>query len=470
MGRDAAGAVDVLMRRETLLGKVLPALIRGTGKEPVEGDGMDTLAWMSLAGMALRFERPVAPAGLMVEERVEDARVVLPEELRRGFVRVVNLKANSEYAGEAVAREFERLGMRPHPFDLPAVDGFVRQYAAMLGVTAQRWVHREEPQGTVGYFEAAALDDSNWATAGNAMRAGYLRKRRAEDAAAGRALLEAVWSGEVAEARVKMLGAMEVGLGGEDVEFLKKVGHDRSPRVKAIAARLLNRLGEGDRDLAVEACLERIKRKNGRLELELPANVKRAEGGQRWVMGMVEDVDLEALARALGMSVEEMIAGTEDELLLLGVALMATMAGRLEVVGQVVARVPDLWRQVVDTGLMTLEPLGVAERERWLEMVMEPVGKDGKWAVEEWMPLLRLANVDVPEKVMRGLLAQGLKGPEFENQFVMGAFLEMLVARCPVGMRGELKAVMAEMDGELTGEAMAVLVFLMEMEKEVTGE
>jgi hypothetical protein len=457
------------MRRETLLGKVLPALIRGTGKEPLAGDSMDTLAWMSLAGMALRFERPVAPAGLMVEERVEDARVVLPEELRRAFVRVVNLKANSEYAGEAVAWEFDRLGMRPHPFDLPVVDRFVRQYAGRLGATAQRWARREETATVVGYFDEAALDDATWATASNAARVKYLRKRRAEDAVAGRALLEAVWSGEVAEARVKMLGTLEVGLGGEDVEFLKRVGQDRSPRVKAIAARLLNRLGEGDKDPAVEACLERIKRKNGRLELELPANVKRVDG-QRWVMGMVEDVDLEALARALGVSVGEMIAGTEDELLLLGVALMATMEGRLDVVEQVVARVPELWRMVVAAGLMTLEPLGVAERERWFEVVMEPVGKDGKWAPEEWMPLVRLADVYVPEKVMRALLAQGLKGPEFENRYLMGPLLEMLVARCPVGMRGELKAVMAEMDGELTGEAMAVLAFLMEMEKEVTGE
>lgn len=76
---------------------------------------------------------------------------------------------------------------------------------------------------------------------------------RRSDPAAARALLAEKAAGEAAEARLKLIETLTVGLGPDDTDYLESLETDRSGKVKAFASGLLARLGRvGDPELAGE--------------------------------------------------------------------------------------------------------------------------------------------------------------------------------------------------------------------------
>ncbi|WP_223182460.1 DUF5691 domain-containing protein, partial [Streptomyces sp. CBMA370] len=77
-----------------------------------------------------------------------------------------------------------------------------------------------------------------------AERVALLVSVRAEDPAAGLALLASTWSAERAEDRLMFLDSLRAGLSGADEEFLETALGDRSRNVRAIAAELLSALPE----------------------------------------------------------------------------------------------------------------------------------------------------------------------------------------------------------------------------------
>ena len=175
------------MNLTTLHAKVLPSLLGGTSRHPMPGEMIHpsspssdgTLEMLSLMGQALRFERPLTPESFIVEPEIKDERKIIADRLRRPLIRLLTSKNATEHPARAVARAFDRLRLRPHPFDLPLIDAFVRSNAEKLGPTAQHWADRQKPEAeTRSYFDPQLLDESNWVQATLSRRVAYLEERR----------------------------------------------------------------------------------------------------------------------------------------------------------------------------------------------------------------------------------------------------------------------------------------------------
>ena len=87
---------------------------------------------------------------------------------------------------------------------------------------------------------AAGLED--WTGLNLLRRVEALRLMRGQDPVAAREALAAVWRGEAAEARAKLLAALRVGLGEMDEPFLEERLDDRSGPVRMEASFLLKHL------------------------------------------------------------------------------------------------------------------------------------------------------------------------------------------------------------------------------------
>ena len=252
LGRDPARKVVARVNWETLHAKVLPSLLGGTSRHPLpaelihpsnpSSDG--AIEMLSLTAQALRFERPSTPGSFILEPEIKDDRKIVVDRLRRPLIRLLTAKNATEHPARSLARAFDRLRLRPHPFDLPLIDAFVRSHAEKIGPTAQHWADRQKPDaGTQSYFDPELLDESNWAQATLSRRAAYLEQRRRDDADAARVLVESTWAQEDADARYCLLQVFQTGLGMADQPFLSTLEKDRAPRVRALAARFLSRLG-----------------------------------------------------------------------------------------------------------------------------------------------------------------------------------------------------------------------------------
>lgn len=484
MGGDTARKVVALVNWNTLHAKVLPPLLGGTSRHSLPGDLIrssspdsdGSLEMLSLMGQALRFECPAPPDSFIVEPAIKDEREIIAEGLRRPLIRLLTAKNATEHPARAVARAFDRSRLRPHPFDLPLIDGFVRSHAEKLGPTAQHWAAREKSDaGTQSYFDPELLDESNWTQATLSRRLAYLEKRRREDANAGRVLVESTWPKEDAEARYRLLQVFQTGLSMADQPFLSTMEKDRAPRVRALAARFLARLGAGTENPALAACLERIKqkqsgllRKRTALQLELPANVK-DQAASRWVFQTFSDVSFSELSGAFKITEQELIeAAGKDESLLLALALMATNERRLDLLEQVVANLPNAWEQMVESGLDTLGTMTESERQRWQEIIVHPYRKDLPTAWFLWDWLHRITDTEASPSVMSMLLHSKLlmKVPEQER----GNFywLELITAICPAAQRQELRDELAEFDQPQTMVPLALLEILNGMENNRT--
>src|SRR5262245_45771684 len=192
--------MGALVNSTTLHARALPSLLGGTSRHPLPGD--HPLEMLSLMGQALRFEHPSTPDSFVVEPEIKDDRKILADLLRRPLIRVLTAKNASEHPARALARAFDRLRLRPHPFDLPLIEAFVRTNAERLGSTAQHWADRQKPDAaTQNYFDPELLDESNWTKAAPSRRVAYVEQWRRADADAARALVESTWAQEDADAR-----------------------------------------------------------------------------------------------------------------------------------------------------------------------------------------------------------------------------------------------------------------------------
>jgi hypothetical protein len=464
------------MNATLLKTQVLSSLLAGTARQPIAGvPGVNVeLNALSLAGQALRFERPAQPPNFAVEPAIADARTILPDALRRPLLRLVTGKLATEHAPLALAHSFDRLRLRPHPFDLPRMHNFVRTYALQLGSTAQAWSRPKEEAAAEGndYFDDELLTDENWLHATPARRAAYLEGRREQDGSAGRALLEAAWPRLDADARLRLLQAIEPTLDASDETFLASLDKDRAPRVRAFALRLLSRLGADLQNPALAELLQRIKRteagfirKHAVLALELPANVK-DQAAPMWIREAFADVSFDELSRALALSEPLVIAAAaKDANLLLGLALVATMDRRLDLLRQIVAEhLPNAWESIEQTGLRDLSPMSASERLRWTTILVEPYGRKLPTPYLQWSWLHRLLQQPAPAQLLDNALAPAwLEAlPDLERQGA--AWMELLAALCPPAQRTALRARFAGFDSAYTSTALPLLDILDAME------
>jgi hypothetical protein len=461
----------------TLHAKVLPSLLGGTSRHPLSGGLIrpnGALEMLSLMGQALRFERPSTPDSFIVEPEIKDDRTIVADHLRRPLIRVLTAKNATEHPARALARAFDRLRLRPHPFDLPLIDAFVRSNAEKPGPTGQHWADRQKPDaGTQSYFDPELLDESNWAQATLSRRVAYLEQRRRHGADAARALVESTWAEENADARFRLLQVFHTGLSMADQPFLSSLEKDRAPRVRTLAAKFLSRLGAGSKNPALSACLERIKqgqsgllRKRTTLELELPANVQ-DQAASRWILQTFAEISFGELASAFKVAEKELIeAAAKDEPLLLALALIATNERRLDLLQLVVANLPDAWERMFEAGLDTLGTMTESERQRWQEIVLHPHRKDPPTAYSLWDWLYRITDQEATSSIMSMVLHAKLltKVPEQGSAL----WVELIAAICPASQRQELREQLTKLDQAQTFTAFALLEILDGMENDRT--
>jgi hypothetical protein len=421
----------------------------------------------------LRFERPSPPNSFLVETEVHDERAIVEEALRRPLVRLLSAKTATEHPARALARSFDQLRLRPHPFDLPLIDDFVRSHAEKLGPTAQHWADKQKPEAeTHSYFDPELLDETNWAQARLSRRATFLEQRRRDDPEGARALLESTWPQEEAEARFRLLQVLQTRLSTTDQPFLTTLEKDRAPRVRGLAAKFLSRVGAGVENPALRACLERIKqgksgmlRKRAVMELELPANVNE-QSAPRWILQTFSEVSFSELAGTLRLNEEELIeSSAKSESLLLALALIASNDCRLNLLELVVVHLPNAWQKMLESGLDTIGAMSESELQGWQEILVHPYGKELPTNYFSWDWLHRLTDAPAPASVMSVVLKERflLKLPERERG--SAPWLEVIAAICPAPGRRELREQIAEFDPAQTVIPLSLLDILDQMER-----
>jgi uncharacterized protein DUF5691 len=156
------------------------------------------------------------------------------------------------------------------------------------------------------------LGADNWEDFWPAARKVALAALRRDDPAAARTVLEAKLAGENADVRLPLLALLATGLSDADIPFLEGIAaNDRAPKVKALAASLLGRLGKGAAagdDLAELAGFFSVKTKGllRRAKAIQFENVKTSAQVHRRAM-LLDSVDIVAFAQALAMTPQELV-------------------------------------------------------------------------------------------------------------------------------------------------------------------
>jgi hypothetical protein len=137
-------------------------------------------------------------------------------------------------------------GRRAREMDLPPLLDLGRTTARLrplvdgvLGARG-RWLAGENP----AWAWAAEPETDDWHTGTRAARLALLRRRRAADPDAGRALVESTFGEDGGEDRAAFVAALERGLTMTDEPFLERALDDRRREVRRAAAALLVRLPE----------------------------------------------------------------------------------------------------------------------------------------------------------------------------------------------------------------------------------
>ena len=469
------------MNGHTLRDRVVPALLGGTRREPlpaIEGLAAESpgvaLQALSLAGQALRFERPPVQTQFTVERWPHDDRRIISEEIRMKLIRLVVPKSCAESSQAALAFAFARYRLRPHPFDFPSIGDFINRYADFLGVSAQHWALRDTVIARRNeYFDAEDISEKNWTEAPRARRAKFLEELRARDVAAARELLASVWPQEDPETRVRLLATMQTGLSAEDKSFLQSIEKDRAPRVRNLVQRLVARLpGETGENPALLACLTRIQRsqkgkllKREVLKLELPATVKE-QTVNRWVHDEFQDVSLDELAGALTIPPDRLIQAAEDDPnLLFALALMASREKHFDLLASIAAIAPDLWGRM--SSLDFDEPLfsDATERDHWAAALIHPQEWNPETVIPGWSWLLRRMEGPLPESVMDKILrSKWWKDALVHDPPPQSAVIQVLCALCPSRMRVHLREQIDPLPTDWKGEGWLLLEILEKLE------
>jgi hypothetical protein len=157
------------------------------------------------------------------------------------------------------------------------------------------------------------LTAANWEDFWPAARNAALAELRRGDPEAARVLLETRLPGEGADTRLRLLGQLTQGLSDADAPFLETVAAgDRAPKVKALAASLLARLGRGPAvgeettelagffTLGTKGLLRRSR--------TVAANVLKTHAQRIRRQTLFAGADYTGFAAAMGMSGEELAA------------------------------------------------------------------------------------------------------------------------------------------------------------------
>ncbi|WP_156379591.1 MULTISPECIES: DUF5691 domain-containing protein [unclassified Rhizobium] len=463
------------MTAQNLRALILPRLLSGArdGLALDKIKASSPLQALSLAGQALRFDRPAHPAQFLVEAPVEDERRIVPDPARKLMVRLLAGKSPvSTMMAVEIARTLDLRALRLHPFDLPKLESFVKAHAEALGAEAMAFSQREAPtEQKQSYFASDMLTDETWMVATPALKARFIASRREIDPAGALALLKISWGSENADNRFRLLNALRAKLSPADAEFLESLAQDRAPRVRELGRQFLARLpGFVGDNPALNAALERIKRakiglifRKTVLTLQTPATVQQ-NAISVWVRQTFADIGFSALAGSLKMSPEEIIeAAQKDAPLLLACLIMATDEKRLDLVGKIVSRLDTAWSDVVQGGFGALAGYTPEERSRWADLVVQPKHWNETATLWTLTSLIDLLDGPASEQLMRDFLAsRAWLAFRQDPTRLSTELIECLAVLCPPSMRPALRSAFASLDANLTHSA-ALFVDLMDI-------
>lgn len=165
-----------------------------------------------------------------------------------------------------------------------------------------------------GYSTSSAaetLSAESWDSFGPAARHAAFTALRRQDPARASALLAKKIAGEASDHRVRLLEALAIRLSDADRPLLESLAGDRAPRVKALAASLMARLGQGEtssEDAAELAEFFPVQTKGllRRTRAIVPQPLKTPAQSSRRT-ALLDVLCFDGFAQALGLSPEELV-------------------------------------------------------------------------------------------------------------------------------------------------------------------
>ena len=272
--------------------------------------------------------------------------------------------------------------------------------------------------------------------------------------------------------RIKLLMTFETGLSSADQLFLEERLKDRSPRVKALAGRLLGRLGSSYENPALAECMERIRReekgvlrKRATLGLQLPANVKES-AAPGWIRELFSDVGWEQFARGLQMTEADVIeASAKSPDLLLGLAWMATLEVRLDLLDTICQRSPEIWERMSVSGRLDLSHLSPDKRTLWARSLARSQFAKPSHDYPAWNWLHTTVQGPLPADLIEGMLRSDWRAELGDRQKERPDWPELLAACSPPEQRERLRKQLGDVDPTLTANALSLMEILDNMER-----
>ena len=442
------------------------------GKLLEPGEPAATLKALALLGQHIRFRRPIRRiAGLSPESLFPDERTIIPEGARALLMRLLSGQGAKvvDAVPLAVADAMARQHLKLHPFDLPRLEDFVKAHGEQLGTSAIAWTERNAATTTIdAYAFVDTIDETNWTRGRPAQKAAFIRGLRATDAARARSLVEGVFASEPAPVRLALIKAMSERLSTADASFLEGLSKDRAPSVREAAEALLARLpGSAQAAKRLQDCLSRIKKtKAGRLrrrvvlQLDYPATVHEVQR-PNWAVATFGTIALDDFAATLELSVDEIVAASaDDQVLMLVLAVQASLARRYDLLSRLIrGGAANAWTALVQANDIDVPP---ESAPAWSEAAIQP----DLWTelpVEGLMDLYAKLRQPLPRQVAESVLASKVwrdtLGKPWEKLPPPGLFSSVAVL-APASVRAALRADLARIAPDYAARALTALSLL----------
>jgi hypothetical protein len=455
------------------------SFLLGTGRNPApidaafkrlagSADGASELAALALLGQRMRFRKP-GPAPAPDEmPAVADPRAIVPDAARALMRRLLGSKdgTDDDIANLAVADACNRRRLRPHPFDLPRLSGFVKRHGELLGATASAWAARGEAEAQpASFFDADAIDETNWTLARPAARTAFIAALRAREPERARALVEASFASDAAPVRARLLGALARGLSAADVPFLESLAKDRAPSVREEAQRLLKFIPgtpasqDRLRDFVArtKAGTAGLLRRRKILTLERPAHLQVAHE-RLWAASEYVGLPLGTMAAAFALTVPDMIAAASDDVALIALfARQASIERRFDLLATIVRdHAADAWVDALEGAELADD----ATADEWCAAALAPQLWPSLPNVAELVRLYGILRRPLPlaqaRELMQSRAFATIHGGEWSSH-MRGSSCVVLVALVPAVLRGELRAAFGSLPHEDVARASLLL-------------
>ena len=455
------------------------SLVMGLTRSPIaapdwlaSGDQQkDTLALVAALGLRSRFDRSDPPERFVAQRIRHDADRLLHGDARVISRRLFGNERKSVHSAVAlrILDAFAQRGVRLHPFDYPYLKDLMSADISILDSNARAWLagfdkeDRDERR-----FED--IGDDNWTEFQPAERAQFLRTRRSEDPGAARLLCAEAIGNDAASVRAKLVTALAVGLGLDDVEFLASLDKDRAPTVRKIAASLLGRIKgtpafaerlQEARD-ALELTSARIIGRRKVLKLNVPKSVAKVSVSA-WVHQTFTDLNPAELARAFDLPADQFAAAIGEPALRRVLFATALELGDGEMAMPLASEfdADDAW-QIVSGSRERLGALDTAGREVvWSSFAQTVQAADLSEACELMALLYESLRQAPPPALMESLAGsrqskQWLKRARSELDCDETLVPEMLIALADTGARAAWRERFGDLPQALTSAAFAL--------------